>query len=160
MPSSAGSGAEGSAIALNDLRDRLEMYMHGEGLRWTHQRRIVTEIFFASEGHLTIEEVLRLARKKDPKIGYATVYRTLKMLDESGLASSRQFGDGMTRYEVAEDGHHHDHLICIQCGAIEEFEDDEIEALQEAIAQRYRFKLQSHKHELYGWCAKCTATQV
>jgi Fur family ferric uptake transcriptional regulator len=92
-------------------------------------------------------------RKKNPKVGYATVYRTLKLLMDSGLASSRQFEDGQTRYEVA--GAHHDHLICVKCGLILEFENDEIERLQEQMAASLGgFQVLRHKHELYCLCPK------
>jgi Fur family ferric uptake transcriptional regulator len=92
-------------------------------------------------------------RKKNPRVGYATVYRTLKLLQDSGLASSRQFDDGQTRYEVA--GAHHDHLICVKCGLILEFENDEIERLQEAMAAELGgFRVLRHKHELYCLCPK------
>lgn len=137
------------------LQARLDGYMQKAGLRSTAQRRLVTEVFFETEAHLSIDELLALVRKRDSKVGYATVYRTLKMLAASGLANARQFGDGMTRYEVAHAGHHHDHLICLQCGHIEEFEDDRIEHLQDNIARRHGFQLKSHKHELYGICKAC-----
>ena len=90
----------------------------------------------------------------DPKVGYATVYRTLRLLAECKMANARHFGDGVTRYELADDEHHHDHLICVDCGAIVEFEDDAIELLQERVAERHGFTLQSHKHELYGHCTQ------
>jgi Fur family ferric uptake transcriptional regulator len=137
------------------LQARLSGYMQKAGLRSTAQRRLVTDVFFKTEGHLSIEELLLLVRQRDPKVGYATVYRTLKMLAASGLANARQFGDGMTRFEVAHAGHHHDHLICLECGRIEEFEDDRIEQLQNNIAKRHGFQLKSHKHELYGFCKQC-----
>lgn len=136
------------------LKARLEQYMADAGLRSTAQRRLVTEVFFDSQEHLSIEDLLERVRRRDRKVGYATVYRTLKMLTESGLANERHFGDGVSRYEVAE-GAHHDHLICTKCNKIVEFEDDRIEALQEKIADRYGFVLTRHKHELYGLCTRC-----
>jgi Fur family transcriptional regulator, ferric uptake regulator len=141
------------------LRARLSAYMQKQGLRSTSQRRLVTEVFFRSDGHLSIEDVLARVRRQDPKVGYATVYRTLKLLKESGLAYERHFGDGVSRYEVAYQNEHHDHLICLDCGKIVEFEDDHIEALQEDLARRHGFELKRHKHELYGWCAECRATR-
>jgi Fur family ferric uptake transcriptional regulator len=85
----------------------------------------------------------------------ATVYRTMKLLAEAGLAHARNFGDGQTRYEAAVGKHHHDHLICTQCGTIVEFEDDRIESLQDAVARKHGFKVTSHKMELYGICKSC-----
>jgi Fur family ferric uptake transcriptional regulator len=85
----------------------------------------------------------------------ATVYRTMKLLSESGLAHARNFGDGQTRYEAAVGKHHHDHLICTRCGTIVEFENDRIETMQEAVARKHGFKVTSHKMELYGLCRNC-----
>jgi len=145
---------------LDELRARLSAYMDQKGLRSTAQRRLVTEIFFGNTGHLSIEELLEVVRREDPKVGYATVYRTLKLLTDSGLAQERHFGDGVSRYEVAHLDEHHDHLICVRCGRIEEFESDEVEEIQDRIAQTHGFVLERHRHELYGTCAACTKTQA
>jgi Fur family ferric uptake transcriptional regulator len=114
-------------------------------------------MFFASDGHLSIEELLDEVRLKEPRIGYATVYRTLKLLKECGLAFERHFGDGVSRYEVAWSNEHHDHLICVECEKIIEFEDDDIEVLQHQVAAKHGFKLVRHKLELYGVCPDCRA---
>lgn len=140
---------------LTQLRSRLANYMERMGLRSTNQRRMVTEVFFRSSGHLSIEDLLERVRQDDPKVGYATVYRTLKMLKECGLATERNFGDGVARYEVAHEDEHHDHLICLSCGRIVEFENSEIEELQERLAEKLGFSLKRHKHELYGVCHQC-----
>ena len=126
-----------------------------KGLRSTNQRRVVTETFFESPGHVSIEELLAQVRNRDRGVGYATVYRTLKLLAESGIANERHFGDGVTRYEIAHLHDHHDHLICQECGKIVEFENERIERMQEQIAQEHGFLLRSHKHELYGVCVDC-----
>lgn len=139
------------------LRARLNDYMTKHGLRSTEQRRIVTEMFFTSTGHLSIEDLLDKVRVEEPRIGYATVYRTLKLLKECGLAFERHFGDGVSRYEVAWEDEHHDHLICIECEKIIEFEDDAIETLQHKVAARQGFELVRHKLELYGVCRDCQA---
>ena len=135
---------------IEELRQRLVDYMDKHGLRSTAQRRLVTEVFFQSDAHLSIEDLLAQVREEDPKIGYATVYRTLKLLKDCGLAYERHFGDGVSRYEVAHQDEHHDHLICMDCGKIVEFENDEIERIQERLAARRGFRLKRHKHELYG----------
>jgi len=137
---------------VEQLRTRLNDYMAKHGLRSTEQRRLVTEIFFASTEHLSIEDLLDRVRIEEPKIGYATVYRTLKLLKECGLAFERHFGDGVSRYEVAWADEHHDHLICIEC---EKIENDTIEDLQHSVASKLGFKLVRHKLELYGICADC-----
>jgi Fur family transcriptional regulator, ferric uptake regulator len=138
-----------------ELHDRLEAYIKRKGLRSTAQRRLVTDVFFKTPGHFSIDELVAKVKKKDPRVGYATVYRTLKMLAESGLANERHFGDGKARFEVAHLHTHHDHLICTECGRIVEFEEDRIEELQDQVARRHGFQLRSHKHELYGVCPDC-----
>jgi Fur family ferric uptake transcriptional regulator len=144
---------------IEGLQDQLTAYMERKGLRSTSQRRLVSEVFFRTGGHLSIDDILALVRTQDPKVGYATVYRTLKLLVECGLANERQFEDTVTRFEVAHHGTHHDHLICLQCKRIIEFEDDDIERLQDALAERHGFQLVSHKHELYGLCDRCQQTE-
>jgi Fur family ferric uptake transcriptional regulator len=135
----------------------LQTYMVKKGLRSTDQRKLIVETFFHSDNHVSIEELLAEVRASDPRVGYATVYRTLKLLTECGVAYERRFGDGLTRYELADETTHHDHLICVECGDIVEFEESRIEELQEKVARKYGFELRSHKHELYGSCPTCQA---
>ena len=142
---------------VEQLRARLNDYMAKHGLRSTEQRRLVTEMFFATSEHLSIEDLLDRVRIEEPKIGYATVYRTLKLLKECGLAFERHFGDGVSRYEVAWADEHHDHLICVECEKIVEFEDEAIEVLQHSVAEKLGFHLVRHKLELYGVYADCQA---
>ena len=137
----------------NELKDRWRAFIAERRLNTTAQREAIVEQFLRTRDHVSIDELLVKVRKRQPRVGYATVYRTLKLLVDSGLAIERQFGDGQARYEVV--GDHHDHLICLHCSLILEFEDDEIERLQEAIAQRLGgFKVLRHRHELYGLCPK------
>ncbi len=155
---SAGTADVRSEARLEHFRALLQAYMLKKGLRSTDQRRLIVETFFRSQNHVSIEELLTQVRAQDAKVGYATVYRTLKLLTECGVAYERRFGDGLTRYELAdEEAHHHDHLICVECSSITEFEEPRIEELQEEIATRYGFKLRSHKHEMYGTCPDCQA---
>ena len=141
---------------LERLRTRLNTYMAKKGLRSTAQRRLIVDTFFEGASHMTIEDLLNEVRSRDKGIGYATVYRTLKLLAECGVASERKFDDGLSRYELADDASaHHDHLICVTCGKITEFEEPRIEALQEEVATRHDFTVTSHKHELYGVCGDC-----
>ena len=141
-------------VELEGLRDRLARYMEQQGLRSTAQRRLVTEVFFESDGHLSIEDLLALVREQDARVGYATVYRTLKLLTDSGVANARHFGDGVSRYEIALENRHHDHLICLDCGKIVEFENNEIERLQDEVAAKHGFSVKRHKLELYATCTK------
>jgi Fur family ferric uptake transcriptional regulator len=129
--------------------------MESKGLRSTEPRRLIIDTFLASHKHLTIDELLAQVRKRNPRLGYVTVYRTLKLLAESGAALEHEFGDGLTRFEPAGSACHHDHLVCLQCRSITEFEAPEIEALQSKIAARHGFDVQSHKHVLYGLCSNC-----
>ncbi|MBL9022961.1 MAG: transcriptional repressor [Myxococcales bacterium] len=129
-------------------------------LRSTAQRRLIVDTFFDGSPHVTIEDLLTEVRSQDRGIGYATVYRTLKLLAESGVASERRFGDGLSRYELADgEDDHHDHLICTSCGSITEFEEPKIEKLQDAIAARHNFRVTSHRHEMYGVCGACQARE-
>jgi len=135
------------------LKERWAAFLSERGLNTTQQRELIVEMFLRSHEHVSIDELLARVRKRNPRVGYATVYRTLKLLLDSGVASARQFEDGQTRYEVA--GAHHDHLICVKCGLILEFENDEIERLQEAMAAELGgFRVLRHKHELYCLCPK------
>ncbi len=137
----------------------LEQHLAQRGLKSTRQRATIVNIFFAQPGHLSVDELLRKVRVKDPRVSAATVYRTMKLLAECGLAHARQFGDGQTRWEVAADRHHHDHLICTRCGVIVEFENDQIEHLQDAVARHHGFQVTHHKMELYGLCRDCQRLQ-
>ena len=134
---------------------QLTEYLSGQGLRSTSQRDQILQIFVDAGRHLSAEELYLLVKKNHPGIGYATVYRTLKLLSEAGLAEERHFEDGFTRYEYRSTDGHHDHLICTKCGAIIEFENERIEALQQDVARKNRFLVQSHRLERYGLCSEC-----
>lgn len=130
-------------------------YVSANGLKLTPQRELIADVFLRQDGHLSIEELYDKVRKEDPSVGQATVYRTLKLFCESGLAKEVHFGDGMARYEKTFDSPHHDHLICIACGKQVEFVDQDIEKLQEELAERNGFLLTSHHMYLYGVCPSC-----
>ncbi len=143
--------AEEEREPLEVLRD----YIAENGLKSSRQRELIAEVFFNAGGHLRVEELLERVREQDAKIGQATVYRTMKLLTECGLADVHQFGDGHTRYEpVDAPEEHHDHIICRDCGRIVEFYNADLEALQDNIAKAHGFRLTSHKMELYGRCQK------
>src|SRR4051812_28396875 len=137
----------------------LARYMAQHGLKSTRQRTLIVDAFFDQGGHVSVEELVGHVRQRDPHVSTATVYRTMKLLTECGLAHARHFGDGQTRYESAAGREHHDHLICTSCKRIIEFENDRIEALQQAVARKHGFKLTGHKMELYGLCRDCQAKQ-
>lgn len=128
------------------------------GLRTTKQREAVANVVAVGPGHLTAEEILEGARQIDPALSLATVYRTLKSLQEAGLVIAHHFGDLQAKYEPsfgADKDRHHDHLICTKCQGVEEFVNDEIEKLQEDVALSYGFFIQEHKLEIYGICHGC-----
>ncbi len=135
----------------------LQRHLQERGLKQTRQRSLIVSIFLATGGHLDVDQLLATVRRTDPKVSAATVYRTMKLLTELGIAHAQQFGDGHTRYESAVDRHHHDHLICTACGKIIEFENDRIESLQDAVARKHGFTVAHHKLELYGRCSECAA---
>ena len=133
--------------------------LKSQGLKSTAQRDDIARVFFESRGHVSIEDLYRDVKRVNPRIGYATVYRTMKLLKDSGLASELHFLDGEARYESALGAHHHDHLICEGCGKIEEFEETRIEVLQTEVARRLGFRITGHKMELYGLCRACQARE-
>ena len=129
--------------------DRIEKLCVDKGMRMTDQRRIVARVLSQATDHPDVEELYRRAHQVDPHISIATVYRTVRLFEESGIIERHDFRDGRSRYEQAPD-EHHDHLIDMRTGQVIEFMDDEIEALQMAIARRLGFKLVDHRLELYG----------
>jgi Fur family ferric uptake transcriptional regulator len=124
------------------------------GLKVTSQRQVILEIVRAERGHFTAQDIFESVAKRAPEVGFATVYRFLRSLSESGNVTEVRMGGMPARYEWAEKDHH-DHLTCTACGKIVEFENDEIERLQERVASRQGFILTSHVLELYGICADC-----
>ncbi len=139
-----------------DSRKKIfQEYLQSQGLKSTSQREIILDEFLRSDEHPSTEDLYLRVRKKNPQVGYATVHRTLKLFAECGIASVRNFGDGSTRYESVAEDEHHDHLVCQNCGLIIEFEDDQIESLQEKVAKKHKFKVLDHRLELYGLCEKC-----
>lgn len=137
------------------LAQRLAAYIAENGLKHSRQRDRIAEAFFEMGGHVSVEELVLRVRREDPRISVATVYRTMKLLSDCGLALPRQFLGGQTRYEAAAGRPHHDHLICTSCGEIVEFANEQIESLQARVARSHGFEVESHKLELYGRCARC-----
>ena len=138
-----------------DREALIARFMAEKGLKSTRQRSLILDLFFGLGGHHSVEELWAKVRLQDPKVSVATVYRTMKLLAESGLAQAHAFGDGQTRYEPSIGREHHDHLICTNCGTIIEFENDRIEVLQDVVARKHGFTVTSHKMELYGLCRDC-----
>jgi Fur family ferric uptake transcriptional regulator len=129
--------------------DRLEKLCIDKGMRMTDQRRVIARVLSAADDHPDVEELHRRAHAVDPHISIATVYRTVRLFEESGIIERHDFRDGRSRYEETP-SHHHDHLIDMKTGKVVEFVDEEIEALQNAIARKLGYKLVDHRLELYG----------
>jgi Fur family ferric uptake transcriptional regulator len=125
------------------------------GVRWTAQRQVIVETFLASGEHITVDELHRRVRDIDRTVSAATVYRTVNMLEKIGFAHRRDFGGASASFESAFEKAHHDHLVCVACGAITEFHHDRIEELQDEVAREHGFRLSHHRMELYGLCAEC-----
>ena len=136
----------------------LKSHISKHHLKVTKERSAILRAFLDSDRHMPAEELYRRMKDEGSSVGLATIYRTLSLFCESGLAEQRQFGDGQARYELVYNVKHHDHLICQGCSRIIEFQNEEIEALQEKVAKKNNFKIFSHKLELYGLCSKCPKT--
>ncbi|PVA06030.1 Fur family transcriptional regulator [Thalassorhabdomicrobium marinisediminis] len=131
------------------MTDTILSRCEARGLRMTEQRRVIAGVLEAADDHPDVEELHARASAADPRISLATVYRTVKLFEESGILDKHDFGDGRARYE-ASDREHHDHLIDLTSGEVIEFIDAEIEALQERIADKLGYVLIGHRLELYG----------
>lgn len=129
--------------------DRIEKLCVEKGMRMTEQRRVIARVVSASHDHPDVEELHRRAVAVDPGISIATVYRTVRLFEESGIIERHDFRDGRSRYEEAPE-RHHDHLIDMRSGDVIEFADPEIERLQQEIARRLGYKLVEHRLELYA----------
>lgn len=135
--------------AMSAKRPSITARSEAAGLRMTHPRRVIAEVLQDSDDHPDVEELYNRASAVDSGISIATVYRTVKLFEEAGILDKLEFGDGRARYEDAE-REHHDHLIDMNSGEVIEFVDEEIEALQEKIAQKLGYELRGHRLELYG----------
>ena len=129
-------------------------YLSKQKLKFTKQRLIIAQEFFAAENHISAEELFNSVKRRDQSIGLASIYRTLNSLVHAGLAIERRFLDKTSRYEIHKPGSHHDHLICMRCHKIFEFENDEIENLQNVVANGLGFSLVDHRMELHGYCQR------
>ncbi len=154
-PHRQASGRERPAPA--DPKVALSDFLQRRGLKRSRQRDAIVDAFFAMSGHVPIDRLVERVHQADGHVSVATVYRTMKLLAECGLAVQRRFDDGQTSYETSSrrrsDGH--DHLICTLCGRIVEFESERVSALQLRLARRHGFEVERRRVELYGRCADC-----
>jgi Fur family ferric uptake transcriptional regulator len=134
-------------------------YLSRAGLKTTHQRERIVRAFFAAGRHISAEELHRQIRARDPGVGLVTVYRTLKLLRQAGLATERAFGDGFARFDPNPADWTHHHVICKDCGKVHEFEDRGLRALERKVARTLGFTVTEQKLELYGLCKDCGSAE-
>lgn len=149
-----GSGEGPDGVLVDRLMRQFHAYLAQQQLRATRQRNAIARAFFESDGHLNVQQLLALVRDEFPEVGQATVYRTLKLLTDAGLATECQFGERERVYERAGDAGQHDHLICRRCGFVVEFVSETIENEQNRIASHFGFSQVHRTLELYGLCPK------
>src|SRR5436190_11298080 len=153
MRSKRGEPVARHEVLLEKIEKVWRQFLVERGLNASKTRDDVVAVFLQTTAHIDLQDLHAVVRKRHPGIGFATVYRTMKLLEDAGLAHARRFGDAKeTLYEVALGRSHHDHLICESCGRIVEFVSQEVERLQDQIAAKHGFALRRHRHELYGIC--------
>ena len=145
-------------VSYADVLENFKKLLRVNRLKYTKQRELILEIIYDNSGHFTPEDIYNLIKKSYPdiKLGIATVYRTLTLLEEANLVSSISFGAQGKKYEFGL-GSHHDHLVCLECGDISEFYDETMERLQEKIAKKFNFKMTTHIMKIMGICSTCQA---
>ncbi len=140
---------------MTNERDILFSFLRSKGLKLTNQRMLILQTFIKVERHLSVEDLYGIVRKKDPAIGHATVFRTLKLFCDAGIANEVDLGDKRVRYEHSYGHQHHDHLVCTKCGKFFEVVDQRIERLQNELCKREGFLPKKHKMEIFGICKRC-----
>jgi Fur family ferric uptake transcriptional regulator len=135
--------------------DVFTRYLASRRLKRTPHRLLILKTFVRNEGHRSVEDILRNVRRTDSRVSHTTVYRTMKLLTEAGLAREVDLGDGMTRYEHLYNHTHHDHMICTACGASIEFLNAEIEQVQDEASEKLGFHVLDHRLQIYGLCTTC-----
>ena len=141
------------------MQKEIELFkaqLRKDNLKVTQQRLKILEAFLKAERHLSCDDLYRMIRRHNSEIGYATVYRTLKIIQKTGLAREVDFGDKISRLEHEYGHKHHDHLICLKCGRFFEVFDPDIELLQEKLARKHKFNPIRHKMDIFGYCRKCS----
>lgn len=150
-------------LKINLIMDPLRLLrqsIKSRGLRETSQREGVLRFLTQAKGHLTQEEIYEALRPIQPGIGRATVFRTVKLLEEIGLVTRVTFADGQPRFEYSHERQHHDHMICVECGEALEFSSPAIERLQVQAARTRGFEMRWHRHEMFGRCARCAGKKA
>lgn len=138
-----------------DVQEIFHRHLKNTGNKITAQRDLILKVFLEARGHLTAEEIYSRARTQDAMVGITTVYRTMKLLVECGIARGEKFDDGHVRYEYDYQQQHHDHLICTACGLVIEFYNESIEREQERITHAFGFATTHHSLKIFGLCRAC-----
>ncbi len=140
---------------VREAQEILHRHLKDVGLKHTAQRDTILRTFLETRDHLSTDELHRLVQKKDARIGYTTVYRTLKLLAECGLASEVAFHDGISRYEHQYNRRNHHHMVCTECGNSVEFFSPEVSHLEQEIGRKYSYLTTRHTFQIYGICEPC-----
>ena len=143
-------------IKKQDEINEYQKYKEEQKLKTSKKRTSIVDYFLEEDRHFTVEELYNEIKKNNLQISYATVYRALRLLTDMGLAHTCRFKGKETRFEPRHKSEHHDHLVCLRCGEIIEFSHDGIEKLQSQVASKHKFRVQSHKLELFGLCERCS----
>ena len=146
----------GNIVTYEEVLKNFKKLLKSNNLKYTKQRELILDIIYSNDGHLTPEDIYNLIKNSYPdvKLGIATVYRTLTLLEDANIVSSISFGAQGKKYEFGLK-EHHDHLVCLKCGGIEEFIDDVIENRQKVIAKEHGFKMTNHIMKITGICRDC-----
>ncbi len=144
-----------SRESLREAQERFHAHLKKVGLKHTEQRDIILRTFLETRDHLSTDELHRLVKKRDPKIGFTTVYRTLKLFAECGLASEVAFHDGIARYEHQHNRRSHHHMVCTNCGSSVEFFSAEVDKLEQEIGRKFHYDTTRHTFQIYGICEEC-----
>ena len=149
-----------NTISYDEVLENFKKLLKSNNLKYTTQRELILKIIYDNDGHFTPEDIYNLIKKSYPEVnlGIATIYRTLTLLEDASIVSSISFGTQGKKYEFGLT-EHHDHLVCLACGNIEEFYDETIELQQEKIAKKFNFKMSDHVMKITGTCSACMAKQ-
>jgi Fur family ferric uptake transcriptional regulator len=144
-----------SRESFREAQDRFYAHLKKVGLKHTEQRDTILRTFLETREHLSTDELHRLVKKRDPKIGFTTVYRTLKLLAECGLASEVAFHDGIARFEHQHNRRSHHHMVCTDCGVSVEFFLPEVDRIEQEIGRKFHYETTRHTFQIYGRCEEC-----
>src|SRR4051812_17526698 len=151
-----------ASISRESLRDAQEIFhshLKRVGFKHTEQRDTILKSFLETREHLSVDELHRLVKKRDPKIGVTTVYRTLKLLTECGLASEVAFHDGVARYEHQHNRRSHHHMVCTMCGSSVEFFSPEVDQIELEVGKKFKYDTTRHTFQIYGVCEECSTSK-